>query len=136
MMAEQQNKELVRRLFEEVWNGNNMETAKEIIHPDYRSVENITFASLRGLQVLAADLSFYRDMYTDLKFEVERMIIEEDIVVTFWLATGVAKYETFVNRAGRELNRELSAAGASSSQIVDGKIIENRLYWPRHPLFP
>jgi predicted ester cyclase len=42
----------------------------------------ITFASKRGLEVLAADIEFYREMYSDLNFKIERMFTEGDTVVT------------------------------------------------------
>ena len=135
-MAAQQNKAIVSRLFEVVWNDNNMEAAKEIIHEDYSSSENITFASRRGLDVLAADMEFYRELYADLNFTIERMFTEGDTVVTIWRATGVASHETFINRQGKEVNKELRAEGVNLSRIADGKIIESRLYWPRHPFSP
>jgi ketosteroid isomerase-like protein len=135
-MSAQQNKALVTRLFDEVWNDNDMSAAKEVIHPDYHSTENITFASVRGLEVLTADMNFYREMYRDLRFTIDRMFTEGNTVVTSWRATGVAVHEFFTSRAGKEVNRELQAEGVSLSQIADGKIIESRLYWPRHPLFP
>ena len=135
-MSVQQNKAIVHRLFEEVWNQDKMDVAKEILHDDYSSSENITFATLRGLQVLAADIKFYREMYSNLNFQIKRMFIEGDTVVTVWQASGVAKSEFFTNRKGEEENRSLRAEGVSLSRIADDKIIENNLYWPRNPLSP
>jgi hypothetical protein len=135
-MSAQQNKALVRRLYEEVWNQDNMDVAKEILHDDYRSFENITFASLRGPTVLAADIKFYREQYANLNFKIERMFTEEDTVVAVWHASGVANFEFFTNRAGQEMNKSLQAEGVSLSRIADSKIIENRLYWPRDRLSP
>jgi ketosteroid isomerase-like protein len=135
-MPAQQNKATVRRLFEEVWNKNDLDVAKDIIHDDYRSDENITFAFKRGLEVLAADIEFYREMYSDLTFTIEQMFTEGDMVVTVWRATGVATNEFFTDRSGKQRNRELKAEGVSLSQIADGKLIENNLYWPRSPLHP
>jgi hypothetical protein len=54
----QDSKMMVRRLFEKVWTKNDLETAKEIIHTDYSSVENIDFASIRGLTILQEDMKF------------------------------------------------------------------------------
>jgi len=136
MSSTQQNEALVRRLFEEVWNENKMDMAEEIIHDGYRSSENITFASERGIKVLAADINFYREMYSDLNFQIKRMFSQGDTVVTVWQASGVATNEFFTDRAGNERNKELRAEGVSLSEIVDGKIIESGLYWPRYPLFP
>jgi ketosteroid isomerase-like protein len=127
---------IVRQLFEKVWNKNDLETAKQIIHTSYRSAENIEFSSMRGLNVLEKDMKFYRERYANLKFEVERMFVEGDTVVTTWHASGIANDETFVNRRGETQNKELRADGASLTRMADGKIIENRLYWPRYPFFP
>src|SRR5215208_5609868 len=97
--TEKQN--LVQRLFEEVWNQNNLSVAEEIVHEEYSSDENITFSSMRGLKVLAADIKFYREMYSDLNFTIERMFTEEDTVIAVWRATGVATREFFTDRSGK-----------------------------------
>jgi hypothetical protein len=127
---------IVRQLFEKVWNENDLETAKRIVHPSYRSAENIEFSSMRGLNVLEKDMKFYRERYAKLKFEIENMFTHGDTIVSMWHASGVANDETFVNRRGEIQNKELRADGASFTRIADGKIIENRLYWPRYPFSP
>lgn len=127
---------MVRQLFEKVWNENDMKAANVIIHKDYSSSENITFSSLRGLQVVQADMKFYREKYSNLKFSVERMFTHGDSVVSFWRASGVANHAHFVARNGEKRKKELKADGMSLSRIADGKIIEHKLYWPRYPLFP
>jgi hypothetical protein len=132
-MSAQQNKALVHRLFEEVWNKNNMEVAKEIIHDDYKSSED---ELRRGIVNLGGTIESYRETYSDLNFKIERMFTEEDTVVTIWRATGVANFKFFTNRKGEEQNMSLKAEGVSLSRIADGKIIENNLYWPNDPLFP
>jgi hypothetical protein len=50
-MPAQQNKATVRRLFEDVWNKNDLDVAKDIIHDDYKSGENITLDVMRGLGI-------------------------------------------------------------------------------------
>lgn len=135
-MSAQQSKAMVRRLFEEVWNQDKAEAAKDIIHDDYSSTENITFASVRGLKLLAAETKFYRELYSDLKFKIERMFTQGDTVVTVWEASGVANREVFTSRSGKEVHKSLRAKGVSLSRIANGKIIESTFYWPRDPLFP
>ena len=49
-MSVQQNKAIVHRLFEEVWNQDKMDVAKEILHDDYSSSENITFVPYVGFK--------------------------------------------------------------------------------------
>ena len=135
-MAAQQNKALVRRLFEEVWNSGNTDAAKELIHADYRSPENIGFDSARGLGVLAGDVKFYRELYGDLNFKIERMFTQGDTVVTTWRASGIANNEFFTSRSGAQHNKKLEAEGVSLTTFADGKIKEHRLYWSRKLLFP
>ncbi|MDQ1522501.1 MAG: hypothetical protein QOG71_1926 [Pyrinomonadaceae bacterium] len=135
-MSAQQSKALVRRLFEEVWSQDKTGAAKEIIHDDYKSSENITFDSVRGLKLLAAEMKFYRDLYSDMKFKIERMFTQGETVVTVWEASGVANHEVFTSRSGKVVNKSLRAKGISLSRVADGKIIENTFYWPRDPLFP
>lgn len=135
-MSGQSPEALVRRLFEEVWNQGNLDAANELLHDEYRSVENITFAAQRGPEVLAADMKFYREMYADLRFEIDRMLTHGDLVVAMWRASGIANHEHFDNRLGERTNKTVKAEGVSVTTIADGKIIEHRLYWPRDPLFP
>src|SRR5438132_7522449 len=83
---------LVRRLFEEVWNENNVEASKEIVHENYASIENLVFASTPGPQIVAAEVELYHSLYDGLKFEIERMFDEDDTVVTIWKASGTSKH--------------------------------------------
>lgn len=106
-MSALEKKAVVRRLFEEVWNQHKMEVAQEIIHDGYSSAEKITFAARRGLQVLAAEMNFYREMYADLNFKIERMFTEEETVVSIWPSSGIANHETFIDRDGDEQHKSL-----------------------------
>jgi hypothetical protein len=139
-----ENEALVRRLFEEVWNQGNMSAAKEIVHEDYTSPDGPFWITTpessggwpgryaeAGLETLEQEMESYRETYSDLRFEIERTFSEKNVVITTWRATGIVKGEFFTNRAGQELPVELGSKGMSWSRIADGKIIENRLYWPR-----
>jgi hypothetical protein len=126
---------LVRKLYEAVWNNNDMATAKSIIHDEFMSAENITFPAVRGLPRLEAEMNFYRKTYPGLKFEVVRMLSAGDTIVTMWRATG-GSGEEFIDRAGKTRKKELQAEGVGLSRVVGGRIIETTLYWPRNPLFP
>ncbi len=84
-----------------------------------------------GLETLKEEMKSYRETYSDLRFELERTFSEEDLVIATWQANGIVKGEFFINRAGQKVPVELDGTeGMSLSRIADGKIIENRLYWP------
>ncbi len=50
--------DLVRRFFEDVWNKNDANAAKAIVHDNYSSTENIEFPSMPGPQIVAKELGF------------------------------------------------------------------------------
>ncbi len=132
-----ENEGLVRRLFEEVWNQGNLSAAKEVVHEDYTSPKgpfwNETLGEMTeaGLESLKEEIKSYREIYSDLRFEIERTFSEKDLVIATWRAYGIVNDEFFINRAGQKVPVELNGTdGMSLSRIADGKIIENRLYWP------
>ena len=135
-MSAQANKDLVQRLFEEVWNQNNHAVANEIVHKEYTSIENQVFASTPGPEIVAAEIKLYHSLYDRLHFEIERMFTEGDTIVTIWKADGVSKTETFVARDGKTVPKSLRSEGMSLSEIKDGRISAHRFLWQRDPLFP
>lgn len=135
-MSAQNHEDLVRRFFEVVWNQNNVEAAKEIVHDKYSSIENLVFDSTPGPQIVAAEMELYRSLYEELTFKIERMFTEGNTVVTVWEASGTSKQETFFDRAGNTRPKSLVAEGVSLTEAKDGKIAAHKFLWPRNPLFP
>lgn len=135
-MSTQGNEALVRRLFEEVWNQHNPEAAKEIVADHYASIENRTFDSMPGPEIVAADFELYNSIYDGLNFQIERMFTAGDTIVTIWKATGTSKEVFFSNRKGETVAKSLRAEGVSLSQVKDHRITAHRFLWPRNPLFP
>ena len=139
-----ENEALVRRLFEEVWNQGNSNAAKEIVHQGYTSGDGPFWISTpeagalepgrysqAGLETLEEEIKSYRETYSDLRFEIERFFSEKNLIVATWHAKGIVNNEFIPTRTGAEIPLELDSEGMSLSRIADGKIIENRLYWPR-----
>jgi hypothetical protein len=135
-VAAEADKALVRRLFEDVWNQGNLEAAGEIVDQHYSSIENQTFPSAPGPQIVAADLELYRSLYDGLNFKIQRMFTEVRTIVTIWTASGTSKVETFFDRSGRERPMSLEAEGVSLTEVREGKITAHRFLWPRDPLSP
>jgi hypothetical protein len=135
-MSAENDKALVRRFFEEVWNQNGVEVAKQIVQDNYSSIENVDFPSVPGPQIVAGEMKLYRSLYEGLSFKIERMFADANTVVTVWQASGTSKDETFVNRKGETVPKSLQAEGVSLTEVKDGKIAAHRFLWPRKPLFP
>jgi predicted ester cyclase len=135
-MSAKDQKALVRRMFDEVWNQNHLDVIGELIHDNYLSVEGVDFPFVQGPKIFAEEVASYRSEYSKLAFQIERMFVEGDTVVTTWNASGDSNRESFTDRKGDVVPRRLEAKGISLSKIADGKILSSILYWPRNLLFP
>jgi steroid delta-isomerase-like uncharacterized protein len=117
----EENKALVRRFYEEVWSKGNLDVADEVFAPDYvrhdpRSAE--AAPGPEGQKRVAGD---FRRAFPDLRFEVQRIVAEGDLVAAWWNASGTHK--------GRWANveptgREISYSGTNFFRISGGKVVE------------
>jgi steroid delta-isomerase-like uncharacterized protein len=86
------NKDLIIRFVEELWNQRKLAVADEIFDSDcrtfqLRSGEAVTPAP-RGPQVIKAHISEWLSAFPDLKFTIEQMIAEGDKVSTLLVMEG------------------------------------------------
>ena len=69
-MGIEENKEVVRRLFEEVRNGQNYENVHELIHPDF------VYAIWKGPEGFKENNVMWRNAFPDLKRTIIELIAE------------------------------------------------------------
>lgn len=91
-MSAEENKAIVRRLFEELWNQGKLDVADEIFATDYIFHEPVA-GEVRGPEGFKQFVSMYRIAFPDLQFRIEDQIAEGDKIVTRWTATGTHKGE-------------------------------------------
>jgi SnoaL-like polyketide cyclase len=139
-MPAKQNREIVRRLFNEIWSKGNMEAAQEIVAPDFQSDDsairfhgttNGGFEVTVGPRALELERELYLKKVSELHFDIQEMIAAKDRVIAFWTARGDSRSDTFTDRGGNLRKKELNGSGMSVSRIVDGKIKSNTMYWSR-----
>jgi steroid delta-isomerase-like uncharacterized protein len=87
-VAADENKRLIRRFYQEVWDRGNLDVCDEVFAPDYvrhdfRTTEPV--AGPEGQKQIAAD---FRAAFPDLRVVVDLVIGEGDYVVGRWTATG------------------------------------------------
>jgi steroid delta-isomerase-like uncharacterized protein len=87
-MPAAENKALVRRFYEEVWDKGNLEVCDEVFADDYlrhdlRPTEPAP--GPEGQKQIAAD---FRSAFPDLRVEVDILVAEDDYVVGRWTASG------------------------------------------------
>ena len=145
-MANDAQQVIVRRLFEEGWNSGNAALVSDIIGADYTSNDGGFFRSgsdvpgglerLTGADAFADHMKQYREIYDDLSFTIDKMVVDGETVTTVWTPSGTTKDQTFTNRAGRQQPYELRGQGVSLTDVVDQKVTRHDMFWPRNPLVP
>ena len=85
-MSTEDNKALVRRSFEELWNQRNMAPIDESISPD--GVMWHPTGPYRGSEELKQYANMYLSAFPDVHFTIEDMVAEGDKVVLRWSGRG------------------------------------------------
>ena len=78
-MSAEENKALFRRAYEEVWNRGNLSVADELIAPDFIN-HAASPGSNRGPESMRGSVTWARNAFPDVHFEIEELVAEGDIV--------------------------------------------------------
>ena len=87
-MPTEENKALVRRFYEEVWDRGNTEVAFEVFANDYVRHDFRASDALPGPAGQKQIADDFRAAFPDLRVTVDLIVGEEDFVVGRWTATG------------------------------------------------
>jgi predicted ester cyclase len=86
------NKQVIRRFFDEVWNQRKLEIADDIFDNDCHTFQlrsgELATSSPRGPESIKNHIAEWIDAFPDLRFTVEQMIAEGDRVSTLLLMEG------------------------------------------------
>ena len=120
------NKSLVRRLYEEVWNMRNLEVARELISPSHGVQVMDAANSGIGPEAYARIVTEFVRGFPDLKFTVLDIIAENDKVVALWNISGTHQGEF---RGIAATGKKMSVDGITISQLANGKIMDSYVSW-------
>ena len=120
-MTTEQNKALIRRFYEEVWNNGNFDVAEEIFAADYLRHDLRPGKALpgpEGQKRIAAD---FRAAFPDLAMQVDFMIAEGDMVMARWTTEGT--------NTGQWANvpptgKHAKFSGVNIFRIANGRVVE------------
>jgi predicted ester cyclase len=87
-MPAHDNKELVRRFYEEVWHKGNVEVADDVFAQDYTRHDLRATQAAPGPEGQKQIARAFRAAFPDLRFEVEILIADGDYVAARWTAEG------------------------------------------------
>jgi steroid delta-isomerase-like uncharacterized protein len=120
------NKEIARRLMEEVWNNRQLDVVDEIIDASYGYHDPNSPDFGQGPESYRARVTFYTTAFPDLRFVIEDMIAEEDRVLVRWEASGTHRGELLgVSATGKAI----TGTGMHVMQCRNGKVVHEWGVW-------
>jgi steroid delta-isomerase-like uncharacterized protein len=118
----EENKALVRRYFEEIWDKGNLDLIDELFTTNFvRHGPTATEGEVRGQEGFESLVSSYRTGLPDLRIPIEDQIAKGDRVVTRWRARGTHQGELMGNAP---TGNPATVTGILVDRINGGKIEE------------
>jgi len=118
----EENKALVRRWFEEVFNQQDFDVAEEIVAQDHVDHDPTLPDTPSGPEGVKQSVSLYHGAFPDAHITVEDQIAEGDLVATRWTGRGTHQGDLMgVPPSGNRV----TVAGITINRISGGKIVES-----------
>ena len=119
-MMTDQNKSLVRRYYEEMWNRWNFALANELLADDI-SFRGSLGSEMRGREQFCDYMRHVQHAFPDFQNQIDQMVAEDDCVVARLTYTGTHRGEIFGIAA---TGKRISYAGAAFYRIVNDRIVD------------
>ena len=120
------NKNVVRRLFEEVWNKGNLPVADELFAENYSHHDSSTPEFGRGPESEKKRATLYRTAFPDVRLMIEDIIAEGETVTARWSCKGTHKGDL---RGIAPTGKQFTISGISIARFTNGKIVEGWVNW-------
>ena len=120
----ERNKELVRRMGEEVWNKGNLEIMDELYTPDVARHFLPTGSVTIGLDSLREHVRRHREAFPDWAEEIKHIVAEGDLVAIHFVSTGTNE-GSFLGKPAT--GKRIQINEMSIFRIADGRIAEQWL---------
>ena len=114
----EQNKQIARRLLDELWNRADFAVVDDLVPDDYNGHESAEIHGPEGAKAFVAGL---RAAFPDLHLTVEDQLAERDKVVTRWTMRGTHKG---LFQGIPATGRRMTITGIALFRISNGKIVE------------
>ena len=125
-MSAEENKAVVRREFEEMFNqGGNLDAAEEIYAPDYVGHEP-AFGDSHGVEGAKQFAADFRQAFPDLHTTIEEMVAEGEKIVTRFSTRGTHQGEIM---GAAPTGKLVTHTGHQTDRFEGGKIVESWTNW-------
>jgi steroid delta-isomerase-like uncharacterized protein len=122
----EENKTIVRRSFEELWNKSNLSLADALFAPTYAHHDPSTPDVGKGPESEKKRATLYRTAFPDLRLTIEDIIAEGETVMTRWSARGTHKGDL---SGIAPTGKQFIISGVSIARIANGKMVEGWVNW-------
>ncbi len=127
-MTAEENKALVLRFMEEVYNKRNLDVLEEFIAPDAvgRNASGRAYSDLRGPEYYRGFLSHWWQAFPDITFTMEDVVAEGDRVVTrtLWRGTHLGTFRYGPSGPIAATGKQMVLADVLITRLAGGKIVE------------
>lgn len=114
-----QNKNVLRRIFEELFNEHRLELIPELYADNCTSCDPANERDMQGMDDLLMLLESYRTMFPNHKYTVHKIISDDDFGCVRWS----------VNLDTRSTDRKLNIDGMSLCAFENGKVSAVWQHW-------
>jgi steroid delta-isomerase-like uncharacterized protein len=123
-----ENKAIIRRFYEEVWNKRNLKVVDEIVSPSHALYEPNAPDSQVGPRAYKATLNRFFTGMPDVHFTIQDVIAEKNKVVVAWSMSGRHQGEFYGVPATK---KKVSVEGITIHHVENGKILDSFASWDR-----
>ncbi len=122
----EQNKAIVRRVFEELWNQGNLSVADQLFTPNYTDHDSSSPDFGHGPESERKRVALYRTAFPDLRLTIEDLIAEGDTVMARWSCHGTHKGDL---NGIAPTGKQFTISGVTIARFVNGKLSEGYVNW-------
>ncbi len=135
--VEEINADIVRRVIEEVWNGENPTSVNELYAPLFHwhsGAGAVTYLPEKWLSAPDSQLQAIRHSFPDLQITIEKIVVTGDTAADCYSGRGSFKEVLNVKRLGGSsyvvpTGKEEYWDGVFMYRFEDGKIVDEWWYW-------
>jgi steroid delta-isomerase-like uncharacterized protein len=121
-----ENKSIVRRLYEEVWNERKLDVVDELISPSHALHDANVPGSQIGPDGYKQQVVRLTTAFPDLHFAIEDIFSEKDKLVVSWMVSGTHKGEY---EGIPPTDKKILVDGITISYMANGKILDSYVSW-------
>jgi steroid delta-isomerase-like uncharacterized protein len=120
-MSAEQNKATVLQFYEEVWNKGNVDFAFKVFAEDYIRHDLRPTEALPGPEGQRKIVADFRAAFPDLRWNVDLILAEGDLVAGRWTATGT---NTGPWGGAEPTGKRAEFSGVNVFRFANGKVVE------------